>query len=734
MTSLLRLTAVFALFVGTIGCATSFRPIVAKPQPARETIDDGWRFTRADVPAATQPAFDDSGWSAVTLPHTWNVADGSDGGSDYYRGPGWYRRTVRVAARDLAGGNRVYLRFGAASLVADVYVNGTHVGQHRGGFAAFCYDVSGELHAGANVVSVRVDNARVDDVAPQSGDFTVFGGLYRDVQLLVRGPLHISPIDDASPGVYLHPATRPADLGKFGVDVKLRDHRPAEARDAARIDVTVTGPNPAGNVVARATAPVPTDAGTGVDVRASLAVDHPALWNGVDAPALYSVHVRVLDSHGREVDASTQPLGFRAISIDATHGLSLNGTRYAMYGVNVHQEVGGKGWAGAPADYAQTYRLIRELGATTVRMAHYQHNPAEYDLCDQLGLLVWAEIPLVNAYGPSPVFGENLQQQLRELIKQNYNHPSIYAWSLWNEVSLTSKDAKWQIARDCDALAQELDPSRVTTAALNAPPTHGSQGIPDVVAFNRYDGWYRNEREAWPDTLDGLHEVLPTRPIALSEYGAGASVAQHEISPARVKPVNPWHPEEYQALVHETAWAAIKARPWLWASYVWVTFDFSIDSRKEGDHLGRNDKGLIAFDRKTPKDAFYFYQANWTTTPMVHVTSARFDPYPPGRSDVRVYSNCDTVELIQDGRSLGTRRGANGVFVFRDVAFELGRATTVARGTRDGKTIEDRVTRRVATPTATRPAEATPPPATRPANATTTTRAGAVTTDRASGS
>jgi beta-galactosidase len=685
-------------------------------------INDDWRFLRADTPEAKGADFDDNAWARITLPHTWNATDGTDGGNNYYRGACWYRRPLDVDAAMLAGGRRVYLRFGAASLVADVYVNGTHVGQHRGGFAAFCFDVTDQLRTGKNLISVRVDNTRVDDVAPQSGDFTVFGGLYREIELITAEPLHVSPVDDGSSGICVKQVSLSDESATIDVVTKVRNKSATEQKNAV-VTVAVAALTREG--VARplpgiddppkkpATTIFDIAAGADADVTTRLVIDRPRLWNGVLDPNVYHILVSVNEAGTQATEHVFESFGLRTFKVDPERGLSLNGRPYAVRGVNTHQEVPAKGWAGSRKDYEASYALVREMGATAVRMAHYQHHPYEYSLCDENGLVVWAEVPLVDKFGPSPAFGDNVKQQLRELIKQNRNHPSILFWGLWNELQPGGEDPNWNIVRECNVLAHELDPSRVTTAAHHLKPEHPAVNIPDTIAFNRYAGWYGGGATEWPFWIDDIRRATPGRPLAISEYGAGASIHQHELHPARVVARSDWHPEEYQSLVHEQAWLAIKARPYLWGTFVWNMFDFSADQRREGDHLGRNDKGLVTIDQKTRKDAYYFYQANWTSAPMVHITSARFDPYPIGKSDVKVYSNCDKVELIVNGKSQGKENGSDGIFIWPDVNFPEGPSTVVARGTKDDKTAEDVVRRTVSraasTRTTVRPPSTAPP-------------------------
>ncbi len=649
-----RQRAASAAWAGAVVIALAAAAAIGK-EPAGdsprlvESLNAGWRFVKGDREGAALPAFDDREWEHVDLPHTWNAQDGQDGGNDYYRGPGWYRRTLHVP-RALRG-RRVFLRFGAANTVADVYVNGAHVGQHRGGFSAFCFDVTSRIQFGGdNSLAVRADNSHFDDVPPWSADFTFFGGIYRDVQLIVTGPVCISPLDYASPGVYLRPEQVSARRADAEVAARISNalDRPQEVIVAALVRDHL------GQVVAESqkAAALEGRAETSVAQRVSIAAPH--LWNGRRDPYLYSVNVE-LRAGDKVLDAVRQPLGLRWFHVDADKGLSLNGRHLDLHGVSRHQDRPDRGWAVGRTEHEQDIALINQLGCTGVRLAHYQQDDYVYSLCDRTGLIVWAEIPLVNRIVDSPTFSANCRQQLIELIRQNYNHPSVFFWGIHNEIT-----APWEPGPDPTALVKELaalakaeDPSRLTVCAATDPVDHPANWQTDLVAFNRYFGWYNGMPDEFGAWADRVHREHPGRPLGVSEYGAGASIRDHEYPPEKPRHDGDFHPEEWQAYLHERHWLAIRRRPYLWCSFVWNMFDFASDGRSEGDAPGRNDKGLVTYDRHTRKDAFYWYEANWSDEPLVYITGRRYVTHARRQANVRVYSNCPTVELYVNDRFWG---------------------------------------------------------------------------------
>ncbi len=658
-------------------------------------LDAGWRFIRRDAGLA---AAVDPNWQAVTLPHTWNNLDGQNGAAadpgvtdGYYRGAGWYERQFQLPKE--SAGRRVFVRFEAVSIVADVFVNDRHVGQHRGAFGAFCFELTPFLRSdGPNVIRVRADNSHFQDVPPLSGDFTLCGGIYRPASLIVTDAVCISPLDHASGGVYL--TTEELGAARAEVEVKTLVSNGQGGPAGVRIETEIA--DAAGRVVVSDERPVSIAAGATGTVLQPLIIPNPHRWQGRKDPYLYSATVR-LRRDGRVLDTVTQPLGLRTIEISPDRGVLLNGEPCAVHGVNCHQDRLDKGWAVTSADHAEDIGLILELGCTGLRLAHYQQSGVVHDLCDRGGLLVWQEIPLIERISGLPEFAENARQQLTEMILQGYNHPSLCFWGLFNELN-----APWveqpgpgpdRLIDELRGLAHGLDASRPTVAAswIREPST--LHGTPDRIAFNVYPGWYWGTPDDYGKLFADLSAMMGGRRVGISEYGAGAGILHHQegvLAPPK-NTATRFHPEEWQAVVHERAWAAARDNPHLWGTFVWAMFDFASDKRDEGDAPGRNDKGLVTGDRKVRKDAFYFYQANWTEEPMVRLASSRLTPRRLATTEVKAYSNCAEVELLVNGASAGAVH-PDTVKICRwpGVALAPGANRIEVIGRRDGKEVRDR--------------------------------------------
>jgi beta-galactosidase len=626
------------------------------------SLNTGWRFFPGDEPSAAQPGYDDAGWQSVDLPHTWNAFDGEDGGNDYRRGAGWYRRHVSPAPA--MAGRRLYLQFDGASLMADVYVNGRHLGTHRGGFACFRFDATDVLLPGRdNVIAVRVDNGHLG-FPPTSADFTFFGGLYRGVSLVATDPVQVSTMDYGSPGVFISQRKVTPDEADIEVRTELENHEDA----AHAIEVVVTVFDAGGRSVLNASTIQTIGAHGSAAVVQPLTLAHPNLWDGRANPYLYRVKVE-LRREGKACDSVDQPMGLRFFRVDPDKGFFLNGRYLDLHGVNRHQDRIDKGWAISPEDEAEDFSLIRELGCTAIRVSHYQQADTWYQRCDRAGIVAWAEFPFVNQALPTPEFLENAKQQLRELIRQNYNHPAIVFWGVGNETSGAAADG---VIAELAKVAREEDPTRLSTYASSHAIQDTKNWHTDVVAFNRYYGWYHGEAGELAANLDQTHALHPASGFGVSEYGAGASILQHEEHPSRPDTKGRYHPEEYQASLHEAAWKILQARPFVWGKFVWCMFDFASDGRAEGDHLGRNDKGLVTYDRKTRKDAFYWYKANWSDEPVVYITSRRFAVRTKPEAEVKVYSNAGSVELWVDGVSQGRVVAPDHIFRWAVVKLEPG--------------------------------------------------------------
>lgn len=640
-------------------CAVLILPI-ASAFAQRQTVElpDGWKFLRHD--AAPDAAVSDE-WQSVTVPHCWNALDGQSGKAahpefkdGYYRGPAWYVRALDIPAdwKD----RRVFIRFGAAFLVADAYLNGEHLGQHRGGFAAFCYELTPRLKFGSpNELRVRVDNAKNPDVAPLSADFTMEGGLYRPAQLIVTGETCITPLDFGGPGVYATPSKISAGGADIEVEAKLL--RP-EISAQASLPHNRYSPFPQSNITIRdgqdKIVCEQTSSAGGSSLKGHFHLDRPHLWNGEKDPYLYTVNVKVM-SEGKIIDEVTQPLGFRAVAIDNDKGFLLNGQPYPIHGVNRHQEKRDQGWALSDADHDADFQMIREMGATAVRLAHYQQAEHVHDLCDKNGLLLWQEIPLVNEIGGSAAFADNAKQQLTEMIRQGYNHPSIMTWSLFNELVGSENPPTVPLITELDKLARELDPGRVPASVTCHADKVALDRVTEWIGCNVYPGWYSGTPEDFNKGAQRYWEAVGgNKRLAVTEYGAGANPAQHqEGALVQPKPGGPFHPEEWQAHVHERDWAQAKDNPRLWGTFLWVMFDFASNGRNEGSNPGVNDKGMVTEDRRIKKDAFYFYKANWNPAPMVYLASRRLTPRKAAQTEVKAYSNCGEAELSVNGQRVG---------------------------------------------------------------------------------
>jgi beta-galactosidase len=643
-------------------------------------LDSGWRFIRQDVTGAEAVGFVDASWTNLNLPHTWNNLDGQDGGNNYYRGIGWYRRHVMVDGSET--NREFFLKFDGANIVSDVYVNGTFLGEHRGGFAAFVFDVTPYLNIGGdNVIAVKVSNASFSDVPPLSADFTFFGGIYREVHLLATDRLNISPLDYGSPGVYWQATKVSASNANLQVTTVVSNADTAPRTAVVKAFVV----DAESNIVAELTNFVTLSAGSASNVATSATITNPHLWDGLSDPYLYRIYVELGDGTNL-ADLVSQPLGFRWFRLDPTNGFFLNGHPYDLHGVNMHQDWLNRGWAISHPERVTNFMFIKEIGATVVRLCHYEHDDDTYQLADQNGVVLWSEVPLVNAVTASDAFNSNAVQQLTELIRQRRNHPSVICWGVFNEESASGADT---IISNLVQTAHREDPTRPATCASNKGINTPINWMPDVTAFNEYYGWYGGTTADFAPFVDNLHATYPARSVGISEYGAGASIYQHSEDPVSAPP--PYgtpHPEEWQNQFHEAYWIAIKQRPFLWIKTIWNLFDFAVDSRNEGDTPGRNDKGLVTYDRRVRKDAFYFYKANWTTNPMVYITGHTFTNRLANSITAKVYANCDSVELFLNGVSQGSRTGTNSVFTW-PVTLSGGSNFVQATGTKDTTNVTD---------------------------------------------
>jgi beta-galactosidase len=661
---------------------------------AREdtVLDSGWKFAKGDADLSSQPIIRaelvGANWQTVSIPHCWGWQELQDGATNYYRGPGWYRRELDVTPEQ---GKRYYLRFEAASSVADVYLNGQFIGEHRGAFGAFCFEITTNLSAsGTNLLMVRVDNAPQPDVAPLSGDFPVYGGIYRPVHLITTEANCFTVTDHASPGV----EWRETNVSKRQalLDVVAEVANGTRHPETLTLVASVFDANGKCVATTNQTIFLATNR-TAEPCWLRVIVPKPHLWNGRLDPYLYRAVVELRSTNGvhKVWDTVEQSIGLRFYRVDPDKGFFLNGKPYALHGVDKHQDRWNKGWAVSDADLDQDIALIKEIGATVIRCAHYQHSDYFYSLCDRAGILVWAEIPQVNEITANDPFENTSANQLRDLIRQNINHPSIFVWSLFNEQRPSSPDPEREI-RDMNIIAHGEDPTRPTIAATMTDQLPQMNKIPDLLGWNMYPGWYGKPGDMtnFNARLDKVRYSSRHGGFCMSEYGAGANAFQHEQNPTQPVTTGQWHPEEWQAIVHEKDWAVLKSKPYIWATFVWNIFDFASPVRHEGGVFNRNDKGLVTADRKIKKDAFFFYKANWSDEPVLYITSRRFTERTNAVTDVKIYSNAKKVELLVNGASLGKRSNAtNCVFVWKNVSLKPGENQIAAKARRDGKDLSD---------------------------------------------
>ena len=609
-------------------------------------------------------AKDGDAFTKVALPHTWNNIDGQDGMADgpYWRGLGCYHLELPNPTE----GKKQYIEFQGANHVATVYCNGREMGCHKGGFSTFRFDLTTAMKPADNILTVEVTNA-VSDIYPQNADFTFYGGLYRAVNFIEVTPAHFDLLKDGTSGVFVTPRAN----GMTRVDLF-----PVGAEGCT---VKVALKDAEGNVVAQSAA----DAAAHTVIK--IKVKEPHLWNSMEDPYCYTCEATI-EKDGAVLDAVTETYGYRSFHVDPDKGFFLNGKSYPLHGVSRHQDRQDMGWAITPKEHEEDIALIKEVGANTIRLAHYQHDQYFYNLCDHTGFVLWAEIPFISQFIPTQEAHDNTISQMTELIAQNYNHPSIFFWGISNEITIAGEsEALYQNLTELNALAKKLDPSRLTTMAQVSMVPMDSEHtyITDLQSYNHYFGWYVGDVEDNGPWLDKFHALNPDRCLGVSEYGAENILKWHTAYPD-----NHDYTEEYASHYHHEMLKTFATRPYLWATHVWNMFDFAADARDEGGVQGRNNKGLVTYDRKTKKDAFYIYQAYWTTKPMVHVCGERFVDRAPDERFIDVYTNCDEVTLYVNGEAVATKAAVDHEVLFENVALRDGDNVITARsGDVEGNTI-----------------------------------------------
>jgi len=594
-----------------------------------------WAFTKN---ADSVPSEINKKWDFVNLPHSWNAIDGQDGDNDYYRGTAYYAKPFNKA--DLPEADCYYLEIKGANSSADVYLNGKNIAHHDGGYSTWRVDMTEYLEA-VNLLVIAVDNSANNRVYPQMADFTFYGGLYRDVNIICVNKAHFDLDYYGAPGIKVTP-----EINGNNADVEIEVF--LSGKEVSQ-NIRYVIEDKEGNTVAECVCEKNC---------AVLRIENVHLWQGRPDPYLYVAKAEIIED-GKVLDNVSARFGCRTFNIDSENGFILNGKEYPLRGVSRHQDRWGKGNALSKEDHEEDIALIMEVGATTIRLAHYQHDQYFYDLCDENGLVIWAEIPYISKQMPEG--RENTVSQMKELISQNYNHPSIVVWGLSNEIGIGGSDEDLlENHRILNDLCHEMDKTRLTTVAavsmcdMNDPYLQ----IPDVVSYNHYFGWYGGETAMNGPWFDKFHKTHPNIPIGCSEYGCEA-LDWHTSEPRQGD-----YTEEYQAYYHEELIKQFFTRKYMWATHVWNMFDFGADARNEGGENGQNHKGLVTFDRKYKKDSFYAYKAWLSDEKFVHICGKRYIDRVEDVTKVTVYSNLPEVELFCNGASLGKKESAEHFFYF----------------------------------------------------------------------
>ena len=599
-------------------------------------INDGWIFVKDMVEA---PANIPQNGEQISLPHTWNGRDGQDGGADYFRGTCCYARTVRK--EELPAGEKYFLQIHGANSSADVYMNGKRLAHHDGGYSTWRVEITNTLR-NENCLVILVDNSANETVYPQTADFTFYGGLYRNVEIVAVPETHFELEHLGCPGIYVTPVMEGTDA-KVAIQTYIMELQAVDTVSFRILDAE-------GNVVAEESAN---------SEKADFVLKNAHLWDGIKDPYLYTAEA-VITRGEEELDKVTARFGCRSFEIHPEKGFILNGREYPLRGVSRHQDRWELGNALQPEHHIEDMDLICEVGANTIRLAHYQHDQFFYDLCDERGMVVWAEIPYISRHMPEA--NVNTHNQMKELITQCYNHPSIVVWGLSNEITMDgAKDPDMILNHHVlNDLVHRMDPTRPTVIAcismcgMDEEYVH----IPDVVSYNHYFGWYGGSMEEYGPWFDKFHAKYPNTPIGVSEYGCEA------LNWHNSKPESGDYSEEYQAMYHESLIRQLFSRQYIWATHVWNMFDFGADARAEGGENGQNHKGLITIDRKYKKDAFYAYKAWLNPEPMIHLCGKRYIDRVEDVTKVTVYSNQSEVELFANGVSVGKKASEDHFFYF----------------------------------------------------------------------
>lgn len=661
-------------------------------QTAREIIplNNNWQFKKGADDYKSSINFVENDWETVSIPHTYNDEDMQQG-KEFYDGDAFYKKSLFI--HDSLSKKRLFLKFNGVGSVASVYINGKKITTHQGAYSAFSFEMTHSVNYGEqNTLLVKVNNAPREDVIPVNHYlFPIYGGIYRPVSLIVTNQMNITVTDDASSGVYIS-QTQPSDsLANINILTKLDSRMP----QVEPVQLVCTVRDGEQNFITSAKKDVQLSPQGVQFVQSELSIKNPRLWDGVHDPYLYSVTVQ-LKKGNTVLDEVTEPLGVRTIELKAGDGVYLNGKKYPMYGVTRHQDWWKKGSALTEADHQHDMDLIKEIGATTIRLAHYQQSKTMYSIADSMGFLIWAEIPFVNKV--TGLEADNAKQQVREMIKQNYNHPSIYTWGLHNEVYSKTKDGFVPtLTKELHDIAKTLDPNRPTVAVSG----YGEIDKPfnlttDIQGINRYFGWYYGEIEDLEQWADMIEDEFSDHKVMLAEYGADGNIDQSAETLPTVDDIDPvngqYSPEAYQTETHIKQWAIIEENPQIIASYLWNMFEFATPLWNRGGVNARNLKGIITFDRKRKKDSFYWYKANWNSEPMLYIANRRDSLRTKADTQIQVFTNASDVSITVNDAKVNGKQGVNNHHWLFDITLQPGKNEINASATAGNETLHDSIT------------------------------------------
>lgn len=665
-------------------------------------INKDWKFHKGKIENGFSPELDDSGWEAVSIPHTWNNIDGQDGtagGSkdikitDYFRSDCWYRKKIFIENDD--NERQIFLRFQGVNTQAELFINGNSAGTHRGGYTAFSIEITPYLNFGEeNLIAVKVNNEYTEEIAPLTADFTFYGGIYRDIELIKKDKIHFGFGEFSTRGIKITTPLVTNEKAECIISAVVENNTDSEKTlkivskigknesftKNPYIEKTDFEESTAENKFSvEKNSVLIISANSKQEVKFTFEIENPHLWNGRKDPFLYEASLKILDGENI-LDTVSDTMGLRFFEVNKEKGFFLNGKSYPLRGVSRHQDREGLGNALTLHEHNEDFALIYDMGVSSIRLAHYPQAEYFYRLCDSYGIVVWAEIPVVDLVGGSgsyenpskerKEFFATTKHQLREMINQNYNHPAIVCWGIQNEIQNRFDDVMRPFSEELHSIVKSEDKYRYSVMATNH--TGAGNWKSDLVAWNVYPGWYGMSRKQLGWFLDKFRF---DRPTGISEYGAGGNYNQHKLKPSKPKHDGHWHPEEYQTLCHEAFLKSINERDYLWCTYVWNMFDFGSDGRNEGNRPGMNDKGLVSFDRKVKKDSYFLYQSAWSKNPMVHITSRRITERKR-KTFFKIYSNGSEVSLYVNGKKHKAISAEdckqNGIFIFKSIKLRKG--------------------------------------------------------------